>query len=325
MDERRNNIRVWWHLFRIWSLTATIVPIWVAMCINRFACRTNFVLALLSCGALQIACNLLNTWGDYRGGVDRAGSPCSHPELVNGTVKPAHVLAMGMAMLAIGIAVAAVLIYRCRGLFWPLLAIAVIGILGVLNYATGIRFKYRGFGLICVFFLMGYLLIAAADMCLGGKMTDPANRPGFGTWLFGVTLMGLPISSLVACIMHANDMRDIEGDREAGIKTPSVIFGRKGALVIYTALHAAAYVTPLILLADALSSRSIRDIKSWVIAFGVTIALVLPMTVRTVHRAFVNRNGVPSTDWKMLLPETARIHLLYGLLYGLGCWLIIIL
>ncbi|MBR4171557.1 MAG: prenyltransferase [Kiritimatiellae bacterium] len=352
---KKSRFQIWMRMFRPWSLTASFVPIFLMACWNCFDgiqdfpyedgaglgtlwkmirlsdhfpfYLLNFFLALLSCGSLQIACNLLNEWGDYRSGVDqlktvgvvgqREGT-ASPRELVAGTVTPAQVLRVALLVLGIGIAAGGLLLYRCFS--WTLLAVAVVGVLGTVNYTTGIRFKYRGYGLVCVFFLMGYLLLGAADLCLGGLFLKEFSRDTFLAFL----VCGLPTSCLVTCIMHANDMRDIEKDRMAGIRTPATIFGKRGALWIFTVLHTLPYLTGGVFL---WSTLGLYACSAWEILMHCVIAvlpwlLLLPLTIQTLLRAYREKSGDPSVVWSPLLGETARLHFLSGLL--LGGWIFLL-
>lgn len=300
------HIKLWLRLFRVWSLTATFSPIWLAACFNagraadpqtRAGFIQNLLLAWASCGCLQIACNLLNLWGDYQSGVDRKGAHCGVSDLVEGRVSPNTVLFVSLGVVAAALVPAAVLLVRCFS--WTLLAIAALGVFGTLNYCTGLRFKYRGWGPFCVFFLMGYLLLFAADGCLGGGLTRMLR------YLTIVPLMyGLPVSCLVANIMHANDMRDIEKDAAAGIVTPATWLGRNGALALFFVLHLLPYVAGCLFVYHPVM---------WL--FWLPL---LPFTFLTLRRAVRARKGVPARDWAPLLGETARIHLLQGLLQGLS-------
>lgn len=304
------HIKLWLRLFRVWSLTATFSPIWLAACFNadraanpqtRAVFIQNLLLAWAACGCLQIACNLLNLWGDYQSGVDRKDAHCGVPDLVEGRVSPNTVLCVAVGVVVAALVPAAVLLVRCFS--WSLLAIAALGLFGTLNYCTGLRFKYRGWGPFCVFFLMGYLLLFAADCCLGGGLTLWMRCWPF--WTFPI-LYGLPVSCLVANIMHANDMRDIEKDAAAGITTPATRLGRNGALALFFVLHLLPYLESVMMV--------------WMGAYRLSFwcPLLLPFTALALWRAVRARNGVPARDWAPLLGETARIHLLQGLLQGLS-------
>ena len=80
-----------------------------------------------------------------------------------------------------------------------------------------------------VFLLMGPLMALPAYYIQGGSLDW---RP---------FLASLPIACLVTSIMHANDIRDIAHDREAGITTLAMLLGRRKALYLYAALCVGAY------------------------------------------------------------------------------------
>lgn len=88
-----------------------------------------------------------------------------------------------------------------------------------------------------VFLLMGPLMALPAYYIQGGSLDW---RP---------FLASLPIACLVTSIMHANDIRDIAHDREAGITTLAMLLGRRKALYLYAALCVGAYGVLLLLAA----------------------------------------------------------------------------
>ena len=93
--------------------------------------------------------------------------------------------------------------------------------------------------------------------------------------------------------MHANDIRDIAHDREAGITTLAMLLGRRKALYLYAALCVGAYGV-LLLLA----------------AFGV---LPLSGLLRTL-----GTRPLPESELVSLDGVSARHHFLFGLLLIAG-------
>lgn len=80
-----------------------------------------------------------------------------------------------------------------------------MGIAGGYGYTSGFwPYKYHAAAPIMVFLLMGPLMALPAYYIQGGSLDW---RP---------FLASLPIACLVTSIMHANDIRDIAHDREAG-------------------------------------------------------------------------------------------------------------
>lgn len=329
--ETRSKFGHWVHLFRIFSLTATLMPILMAFCLNvmwpvwthqpsaiPFSVQIlHLVVALISCGSLQICCNLLNTWGDFRSGVDTPERLPSRSELVKGVFTPQQVLGMAMLFFTVGSLAGAYLVFCC---YTPsLLVYAILGIAGSVNYSTGIRFKYRGLGVPFVFFLMGIWLILAADLCFGGQLNTLLFSSVKGFFFALCTL--LPISCLVSNIMHANDMRDIEDDHAAGIRTCATLLGTRGAAFLFAAFHLLPIIGVLgmLILWPSVTQCSIQA----KCMFLVLPLLLLPLSLKVLAEA---KRGLPvvphQKSWAGLLAQTARLHLLTGLLQSISFLLI---
>ena len=105
--------------------------------------------------------------------------------------------------------------------------------------------------------------------------------------------------------MHANDIRDIAHDREAGITTLAMLLGRKKALYLYAALCLGAYgFLPLL------------------VVFGVVpLSGLLPFALapglyRTLRALDVR--PFPESELISLDGVSARHHFLFGLLLIAG-------
>ncbi len=318
-----NRFQHWMHLARPFSLAATFVPITITFCMvigcfgrePFFKFIGNYFLALLSCGCLQISCNMLNSWGDYRSGLDTPDNPSNQSEIVFGILSPNRVLTVALLFNFTGAAVGSILLWRCFSI--ELLALAVIGIFGSLNYSTGIKFKYRGFGVPFVFFLMGVFLMMAADLVFGGLLHSlfVANLPVNAVI---VTLICLSTSGMVANIMHANDMRDIEKDAGAGIKTTASLLGPRRAATLFTALHLLPHIAAVtITICFAVTAMSAPRITNLFVALLLLLPLLtLPRTIKLVRTAWENLGVLPHLEsWGGLLPQTAKLFLQTGLLY----------
>lgn len=275
-------------LFRPWSLTATVVPFLTALAILHGGSVWRSASAFIAAALLQTACNLLNTYGDWKSGVDAVpGTHVSTPHIQSGAIQARSVKNLANGCLALAAVLAAPLFFPWN---LKLCAIAAIGFLGASNYATGFKFKYRALGVVFVFSLMGWLECAGFIYAIS---------PGFElNWpLF--LLATLPMDCLVAAILHGNDMRDIETDAAAGIKTLSTMLGFRRALGIYRLLHIVPYCTAL-LFAALLGGR-----EAWLCLLPF---LALPLTIRTLVRA-------SHAPVKWLERDTGLIHLVFSVLW----------
>jgi 1,4-dihydroxy-2-naphthoate polyprenyltransferase len=150
-------------------------------------------------------------------------------------------------------------------------------------------------GDLAVFLLMGPALVVMGVWALTGSAGVDA------------ILISLPPALLVAAILHGNNLRDIEGDRRAGVTTVAGLLGPTRAGVLLTVLVLGAYAGTVILVLTGVAPA--------------TVMLVLastPLAVKILNR--VSR-GVAEAARLVTLPVTcAQLHLLFGLLYvaGLG-------
>lgn len=177
-----------------------------------------------------------------------------------------------------------------------LLAIGVVGILGGWLYTGGPRpYKYDGLGDPAIVLLMGPLLTQGAYTAVTG---DAFHAPAF--WL------GLAPGLLIAGVLAANNASDIEGDREAGVRTLAVRVGFRPARMLFLVMLAGAFATPIALWVSGL--------------FGAWILLPLLLTPLAVGRARQALAARRSGDEALLTlaPRTAQLHLLFCVLLCAG-------
>ena len=323
-----SRLRTWFLLCRPWSVTATLVPALFALGLvgrDPLFSWWRWCLALVAAIPLQIACNLLNTWGDDRSGVDAVeGAVVTTPQLREGLVTSRQVFLAAAGCLAVVCALGLPLLFFRRNgvlaLNWGMALAAAIGFLGATNYATGVKFKYHGLGVPFVFFLMGSIecfgFYAASVPSL---VPSPDLLPAYGKTALArncaeFLLLTLPINCLVAVIMHGNDMRDIATDKAAGICTTASRLGPLGALVLYGALHIAPHLFCVTMCAVRLLDEYRPPALPWLIPL-----LVLPLAARTLARAIrVYRTNPAAPPWRGLERASGGIHCLFGILYALA-------
>ncbi|CAN0465722.1 unnamed protein product, partial [Ascophyllum nodosum] len=89
--------------------------------------------------------------------------------------------------------------------------------------------KYRGLGDITVFLLFGPMLMQVASLMICGEAQG---------WILPY---GVPAALLCEAILHANNMRDIEQDRSAGITTLATTIGFRASQAHYRSMVLLAY------------------------------------------------------------------------------------
>ncbi len=288
-------LKIWFMATRPWSFTASFVPVALGAALAWTEGSFDLGLFLLTAAGgtiVHAATNLINTYGDYMNGVDTVESAVTNPQLVTGVLKPATMKRVGIGAFAVASAIGLVLAYLCG---WPVLAVGCLGVVAGYGYTAGIwPYKYKGLGSICVFFLMGPLMVWPSYYIQTGKFS-----------LLPV-LVSLPVAMLVAAILHANDIRDVVCDQAAEIKTLALGLGTRASLLLYYGLLAGAYVCLVALVAAG------------VLPSTALLALVTaPVAIGLLRSA---REGVDGSREKMqwLEANTAGFHFKFGLLMIAG-------
>lgn len=287
-------LKTWFLAGRPWSLTAAAIPVTLGSVIawnQSYFHPVLFCLTLIGGAAIQLGTNYTNTYGDYLSGVDTVESNQTSPQLVQGILKPDHMLKVGLSAFAFAAAIGLYLVYL-RG--WPLLVIGVLGILGGYSYTLGIAYKYRGLGTILVFFLMGPMMAWGAYYV----------QTGSSSWT--PVLASLPIGFLISGLLHANDFRDIPYDRGAGIITLGTILGFDRSLPFYYLLNIGAYLSLICLV-----------IAGVLPVVGLIPLLLVPRFWRVMKDAYAGWLG----DREKLIwleKNHAQLHFQFGILFVAG-------
>ena len=284
----KGRLTAWLGVLRLWSLTASTVPVTVGAALAAYDGRFSWrilALTLLSGWFLQTGTNLLNTYGDFLSGVDTADALPTAPQLVTGLLQPRAVFRAGLLALALGagIGLAVVALSDAR-----LLLFAAAGVAGAGFYTTGLRFKYAGLGLPLVALLMGVLMVMACHFA----QTCSVTWPGFAA--------SLPVACLVGAILHGNDLRDAGTDRKAGIKTASLLLGGRQAQALFVALH----LVPYLVLA---ASAAARVLPAWTLLPFLALPLSLGAARACLHG-----------ERRSLEARSAATHFVFGALLTLG-------
>ena len=201
----------WWNVFRPWTLHGAVVPVLIGGAVAFQTAELNalsvtmFLLIMLGGCLLQSAANILNTYGDFKTGVDTVENETRSPELVTGVLTPKKVLYAGLACLGVTALLGLVFIWYSG---WGILVYGLLGILGAGTYTVGLSYKYHAMGQASVFVMMGLLMPLGTYCVLTGEMFS-----------LEVFLLSLPNTFMITGVLAGNEMRDYWEDRKAGAGT----------------------------------------------------------------------------------------------------------
>lgn len=214
----------WINASRPRTLPLSITPVLLGTGTAVLATNEFHWVIALACLAvavfLQIGVNFANDYSDGVRGTDafRVG-----PSRLTGAgrAKPRTVLTT--ALVFFGLAAAAGLAIVVRTGHWWLLLIGAACIVAAWFYTGGKRpYGYAGLGELFVFVFFG--LVATVGTTFVQSAIVPQE-----TWLVAVA------AGLLACaVLLANNLRDIDQDRQAGKRTLTVMIGRRGTQWLYT-------------------------------------------------------------------------------------------
>lgn len=182
---------------------------------------------LLVAITLQIGVNFANDYSDgVRGTDDVRVGPARLT--ASGRVPAKRVLYVALAFFAVAALAGLAIVIRTQQ--WWLLAVGAACIVAAWFYTGGKRpYGYHALGEVFVFVFFG--LVAT----LGTTWVQALFLPQ-EAWA-GAVAAGL----LAVAVLLANNLRDIDQDREAGKRTLSVVIGALGTKILYTVLVALAF------------------------------------------------------------------------------------
>jgi 1,4-dihydroxy-2-naphthoate octaprenyltransferase len=257
----------------------------------------NAILALVVALALQIGTNYVNDYADGVRGTDevRVGPV----RLVAG--KLASVRQVKLAALAsFGVSGIAGLILAIRVSYWFIPIGLLCGLAGWAYTGGKHPYGYLGLGETLVFVFFGLVATAGSAYVQHIPLSHGYSFP----WAFAVWV-SVPVGLLATALLQANNLRDVETDKETGKKTVAVRIGRVRAGYLYVAT----------LVATGASLGVLQHYRGWAL-----IALAaLPLAVVPARLALSDQNG------RALLPmlaTTARLQLAVGALLTIGLLLV---
>ena len=283
--------RLWWQAARPRTLTIAATPVFVGSALawaqGAVPSWPAALLALLAALLIQAGTNLHNDAADFERGNDtdeRIGPP---RVTAAGWASPRAVKRVALFAFA-GAFAAGIDLVAIGG--WPILAIGLASLAAGWAYSGGPRpISYTAFGELFVLAFFGVFAVAGSHYLQSGRLSATA------------LLAGLAVGGPAAAVLLVNNYRDLAGDIAVGRRTLAALLGRGGSQRLYRFLM----LLPFALLAPIAVARP-----------GALLALLaLPAALRLVRR-MPAANDAASLNG--MLAGSARLQLLFGLLFALG-------
>ena len=282
----------WWLAMRPATLTASAAPVLVgsgAAWADGVFSFWPALAALLGASLLQVGANFANDVFDFERGADTHDRLGPQRATQQGWITAAQ-MKRAMWLAFAGATVVGVYLTYVAG--WPVFALGLLSIAAAYLYTGGPRpYGYLGLGDLAVFVFFGFGAVAGTYYVQALSVSSLA-------WIASI-----PIGALATAILVVNNLRDIETDARANKHTLAVRLGDGPTRKYYLLLLAVAYLAPVWLW---WSGRA----DTWVLLPLLSLPLAVQLAARMRHDSGLALNGS--------LVRTARLEVVYGLLFALG-------
>jgi len=283
-------MKFWIRAIRPHTLSATIIPVTMGavLVIKEGVFHWGYLLlSLITMILIQSAVNLINDHDDYINKVDTKESLGSSRVVAEEKLTAKELYIVGSILVAVAF-VLGVIISAQRG--WFIFVIGLCGIALVYSY-TGkpLRLKYRGLGFIIIFIVFGPLALMGSYYVQALTLSREA------------LILSIPIGMLTTAILQANDLRDMQHDKLAGIKTLSIIIGKERGETVYRGLILLPY-------AFLIAMIFFDTLPNW----SVMVFLTLPSANSNI-KTFSNPGKMTSNIIE-LDKKTAQLQAQFGVL-----------
>jgi 1,4-dihydroxy-2-naphthoate octaprenyltransferase len=288
--------RVWWHLTRPHTLTAGFVPVFLgtALAYKHTSIHFGLFFAMLIASLLiQTATNMFNEYFDYVRGLDSEHSVGIGGAIVRNGIKPKTVLSLAFVLCGISVLLG---IYICIQSSWWIAVIGTIGMIVGYLYTGGPKpIAYTPFGELASGLFMGLIIILISFYIQTGFITTTS------------VLVSIPISILIGSILLANNIRDLDGDKENGRKTLAILLGRENAIRFLKGMFVVSYawVTALVIFQIA---------SPWLLI----VFLSVPKAVKAV-KGFIGKTK--PIQMMPAMKATAQTNTIFGFLLSIGLFI----
>jgi len=291
--EKNTGWRIWWKLLRPHTLTASFVPVILgtAMALSVSEIKISIFIAMLVASLLiQAATNMFNEYFDYKRGLDTAESVGIGGTIVRDGVRPETVLYLAYGFCGIATLIG---VYICAMSSWWLALIGTICMMAGYFYTGGpYPIAYTPFGELVSGLFMGLILVLISFFVETGTITETS------------VLLSIPIAILVGGIMMANNIRDLDSDKEKGRRTLAILLGRKKAILFLSGMFAVSYLWIVGLMIFHVASF-------WLLLVFISLP-------KAIQAASLFRGRTSSLHLMPAMKATAQLNTLFGFLLSLG-------
>jgi 1,4-dihydroxy-2-naphthoate octaprenyltransferase len=222
---------------RPWSFTMSLMSVTVGMLLAAEEgpiLWTWFAVTAIGITLFHAAANVINDYYDTLYKIDQPDSPTAkyrlHP-ILSGMLTPSQLLRQAIILFALTFVIGVTTAFmRSYHVLW----IGVVGLLTSFFYTAGpAKLKHRALGEFAAFMMWGPFMVEGAYAVQRQMLSLKA------------LYLSIPFGILVALVLLANNMRDIDHDSRHNVKTLGILLGIHKSYILFTGLIVAAYASVL--------------------------------------------------------------------------------
>ncbi|MGD0819160.1 MAG: 1,4-dihydroxy-2-naphthoate octaprenyltransferase [Desulfomonilia bacterium] len=281
-------VQNWFIATRPWSFSMTVISVSVGSALGAIEGRFSWLLYLLTVTGvvfMHAGTNLLNDYYDVRHGLDTEAAATAqyrpHP-IVHGLLPAWQVRLAAYGLFGLASAIGLYLAFVSG---WVVLCFGLIGVLAGIGYtAPPVKYKYIALGEVSVFLMWGPLMVEGAYYVQRHILS------------LNALLISIPFGVLVALVIFANNIRDIEHDSSRHIKTIAIFLGPRAGIHAYLVIMVLAYISTLIITLSGV-------LTPW----GLLVFLSLPLAIKLLRQM---ETSIPADADA----QTAKLDTAFGVL-----------
>ena len=250
----------------------------------------KFILFLLACLLIQAATNLFNEYYDYKHGLDKVDSEGISGSIVKGNLSPKEVMVGALVLYALAFVFGLILTFMTS------VYVLLVGLVCMLAgyFYTGGKYPiaYSPFGEVVSGFFMGTIIIALSFYFQTGYVNAD------------IIVVSLPLFIMIGAILLANNIRDLDNDKESGRRTYAILVGRNNAIKTMAISFIVVYLLNVLFI--------VTKYASW---WNLLVFVTIPLAIKIIKGFSANNHKTTMAPFMVL---TAKLTIFVGFIMSLA-------
>lgn len=250
----------------------------------------KFILFLLACLLIQAATNLFNEYYDYKHGLDKIDSEGISGSIVKGNLSPREVMVGALVLYALAFILGLILTFMTS------IYVLLVGLVCMLAgyFYTGGKYPiaYSPFGEVVSGFFMGTIIISLSFYFQTGYVNTD------------IIVVSLPLFIMIGAILLANNIRDLDNDKESGRRTYAILVGRNNAIKTMAISFIVVYLLNVLFI--------VTKYASW---WNLLVFVTIPLAIKIIKGFSANNHKTTMAPFMVL---TAKLTIFVGFIMSLA-------